>query len=81
MPSAALTQDKKAVANDLSKGIIGAAIEVHRILRPGLLESEYEECIYHELSLQGTALECQVPLPEPRLWLETGPCGWTTCNH
>jgi hypothetical protein len=74
MPSAALTQDKRAVANDLSKRIIGAAIEVHRILRPGLLN-------YHELSLQGIPVERQVPLPEPRLWLETGPCGWTTCNR
>ena len=59
----ALTQDKKAIANDLSKKIIGAAIEVHRILGPGLLESTYEECTYHELSLQKVVLQRQVPLP------------------
>jgi hypothetical protein len=35
--------------NELSYEIIGAAIEVHRILGPGLLESAYEECVCHEL--------------------------------
>jgi GxxExxY protein len=63
MASPALTPDKKAIANDLSKKIIGAAIEVHRILGPGLLESAYEECTYHELSLQEIAVKRQVPLP------------------
>src|SRR5437867_1035916 len=63
MASPALTQDKKTIANDLSKKIIGAAIEVHRILGPGLLESAYEECTYHELSLQKVVLQRQVPLP------------------
>jgi len=62
MPYPTLTQDRKAIANDLSKKIIGAAIEVHRILGPGLLESAYEECTYHELSMQEVALERQVPL-------------------
>ena len=63
MASPALTRDKKTIANDLSKKIIGAAIEVHRILGPGLLESAYEECTYYELSSQDIALERQVPLP------------------
>jgi GxxExxY protein len=63
MAYAALTQDNKTIANDLSKKIIGAAIEVHRILGPGLLESAYEECTYHELFSQDIALERQVPLP------------------
>jgi GxxExxY protein len=44
-------------------GIIGAAIEVHRQLGPGLLESTYEECLCHELKLLGTAFERQAPLP------------------
>lgn len=38
---------------ELSEAIIGAAIEVHRELGPGLLESTYEACLAHELNLQG----------------------------
>jgi GxxExxY protein len=49
--------------NKLSSKIIGAAIEVHKALGPGLLESAYEECIYHELSFGGLSLERQKPLP------------------
>jgi GxxExxY protein len=37
--------------NGLTEKIIGAAIEVHKLLGPGLLESAYEECLAHELSL------------------------------
>ena len=48
--------------NELSSKIIGAAIEVHKALGPGLLESTYEECICHELNLQGLSLERQKPL-------------------
>ncbi len=43
----------------LSKEIIGAAIEVHRNLGPGLLESAYEECLCRELSICGIAFERQ----------------------
>ncbi len=43
--------------------IIGAAIEVHRKLGPGLLESAYEQCLCHELHLRGLSFECQVALP------------------
>jgi GxxExxY protein len=43
--------------------IIGAAIEVHRALGPGLLESAYEECLCHELHLRGLSFERQVDLP------------------
>ena len=43
--------------------IIGAAIEVHRHLGPGLLESAYEECLCHELHLRGLIFERQVDLP------------------
>jgi GxxExxY protein len=43
--------------------IIGAAIEVHRCLGPGLLESAYEECLCHELYLRGLSFERQVALP------------------
>jgi GxxExxY protein len=47
----------------LSHDVIGAAIEVHRILGPGLLESAYEECLSHELSSVGLNVTRQVPVP------------------
>ena len=50
-------------ANRLSKTIIGAAIEIHRQLGPGLLESAYEACLHYELSQQGLRVERQVPQP------------------
>jgi GxxExxY protein len=43
--------------------IIGAAIEIHRVLDPGLLESAYEECLCYELSHRGLQFKRQVPLP------------------
>lgn len=48
------------MADKLTEQIIGAAIEVHKILGPGLLESIYEEALYHELSLQGVKVERQI---------------------
>jgi len=48
--------------NQLSSKIIGAAIEVHKTLGPGLLESAYEQCLCHELSIQGLLFEKQKPL-------------------
>jgi GxxExxY protein len=51
------------VQEELTKSIIGAAIEVHRILGPGLMESTYEECLCRELGLRGHAFQRQVPLP------------------
>lgn len=48
--------------DELSKRIIGAAIEVHKSLGPGLLESAYEDCFCHELGLQGVLFERQRPL-------------------
>jgi GxxExxY protein len=47
----------------LSKAIIGAAIEVHRQLGPGLLESAYEECLAYEFSLRDLPFERQKPVP------------------
>ena len=49
--------------NDLTKTIIGAAIEVHRTLGPGLLESTYEACLFYELEQMGIFVERQVELP------------------
>jgi GxxExxY protein len=49
--------------NELSRKIIRAAIEVHKHLGPGLLESVYEECLSRELSLRYLSFERQKPLP------------------
>ncbi len=49
--------------NELTKATIGAAIEVHRSLGPGLLESTYEECLCRELHLRHVPFERQVELP------------------
>ena len=49
--------------NEITDRVIGAAIEVHRHLGPGLLESAYEECLCYELSRSGLRFERQVPLP------------------
>ena len=49
--------------NKLSSKVIGAAIEVHKHLGPGLLESAYEECLCHELELRDTSYERQKALP------------------
>lgn len=46
--------------NRITEGVIGAAIEVHRALGPGLLESTYQRCLAHELRLRGIAFEQQV---------------------
>ena len=45
--------------NALSERIIGAAIDVHRVLGPGLLESVYEACTYYELVKRGLRVERQ----------------------
>ncbi len=51
------------VFDELSKRVIGCAIEVHRILGPGLLESTYEQCLAHELHQAGISFKLQHPLP------------------
>ena len=47
----------------VTERIIGCAIEVHRNLGPGLLESAYESCLAHELAMQRIPLQTQVPIP------------------
>ncbi len=47
----------------LSKKVIGCAIEVHRYLGPGLLESTYEQCLAHELRTANIPFQLQYPLP------------------
>ena len=53
----------KLLFEELTESVIGAAIEVHMALGPGLLESAYEECLCHELHLRGISFERQVSLP------------------
>jgi len=53
----------KLLHEELTEKIIGAAIEVHRALGPGLLESAYEECLCRELHLRELAFQRQVSLP------------------
>jgi GxxExxY protein len=49
--------------NELSQKIIGCAIEVHKQLGPGLLESAYQECLYYELRLMGLNVQKEKPMP------------------
>ncbi len=49
--------------NELSRLVVGAAIEVHRQLGPGLLEAAYEACLAHELCLRDVPFERQKPVP------------------
>jgi GxxExxY protein len=53
----------KLLHEELTEKVIGSAIEVHRVLGPGLLESAYEECLCRELNLRGIAFQRQIPLP------------------
>ncbi|HEV2176881.1 MAG TPA: GxxExxY protein [Terriglobia bacterium] len=54
---------EKERLNEITNGIIGGAIEVHRMLGPGLLESSYEACLAFELAQRGLRIEQQKPLP------------------
>jgi GxxExxY protein len=58
-----IDQTKNVKADSLVTMIIGAAIEVHRALGPGLLESAYEICLLHELQSMHLKIEHQKPLP------------------
>jgi GxxExxY protein len=49
--------------NEISKIIIGCAIEVHKQLGPGLLESAYQECLYYELIQAGLNVKKEKPMP------------------
>lgn len=55
--------DKKEGLNKITETIIGAAINVHRALGPGLLESAYEACLVYDLAQAGLKVENQKPLP------------------
>jgi len=51
------------IENELSQKIIGCAIEVHKQLGPGLLESAYQECLYYELKQLGLKVQKEKPMP------------------
>jgi GxxExxY protein len=51
------------IHEELNEKVIGATIEVHRELGPGLMESAYEECLCHELHLRGLSFQRQMSLP------------------
>ncbi len=53
----------EAELNEITRQIIGAAIEVHRALGPGLLESSYQACLAYELAQRGLSFRQQVELP------------------
>ena len=53
----------KSFLNELTYEIIGAAIEVHKEMGPGLLESIYELCMIEELKLRGLKVQCQQSVP------------------
>lgn len=55
--------DRGLLHEQISEQLIGAAIDVHRALGPGLLESAYEACVAHELVLRGVSIARQVELP------------------
>ena len=51
------------MSNELTAKVIGAAIEVHKKLGPGLLETAYRKCLSYELRLQGLQVQEEIPLP------------------
>jgi len=51
------------IPNILTEKIIGCAIEVHKILGPGLLESAYQECLVYELKKAGLRVKREIPMP------------------
>ncbi len=55
-------ENAEMALNKITEGVIGAAIDVHKAIGPGLLESAYEECLCHELQLRNLPFQRQVPL-------------------
>lgn len=51
------------IENDISTRVIGLAIEVHKVLGPGLLESAYKECLYYKILQSGLYAEKEKPMP------------------
>ena len=55
--------EKTMTENEISNKIIGVAIEVHKALGPGLLESAYKECMYYKIGKSGFWVEKEKPMP------------------
>ena len=49
--------------NKLTENVIGSAIEVHKMLGPGLLESAYQQCLFYEIKKSGLLIEKEIPMP------------------
>ena len=58
-----MSHESSSSRDTLTEKVIGCAIEVHRILGPGLLESAYQRCLLLELQKQGLTVEAEVPMP------------------
>ncbi|MBY0261166.1 MAG: GxxExxY protein [Phycisphaerales bacterium] len=56
-------QETNTADDPITRAVIGAAIQVHRALGPGLLESAYRACLTHELALVGVPYKAEVDLP------------------
>jgi GxxExxY protein len=69
------TEDTEGSPCHITHDIVGGAIEVHRRLGPGLLESAYETCLCRELLLRGIRFQRQVPLPAQYRGLQLD-CGY-----
>ena len=67
--------NETAHLNQISHSVIGAAIEVHRALGPGLLESAYQQCMYRELAVREIPFDHEMPLPLEYKGLIL-PCGY-----
>src|SRR4030081_3395506 len=74
-PEAQRHGENESERDPRTSSIIGAGIEVHRHLGPGLLESAYEECLCHEFHLRGIEFRRQVELPVPYKGLRLD-CGY-----
>lgn len=67
-----ITQEQYRKLNDVCYAVIGAAIEVHKHLGPGLLESIYHKCLLMELEEKGVAFKSEVEIPLLYKGVETG---------